>query len=348
MSTQFKFIPTVTFFDLWEKKKLAHSTESGDDWHVVQKFIVEGITDYTNTNEKNCTQLAPFADGLIALRSWYEPRKKYFNIQNITLVDKLPSNVTRKSYEFREMYNQYLNYYDYANDMKIIGNDVKIVKIPFNVLTEIFQTNTISIYTKRDEWYKELEGAINSYNNKCFVRGERVSAKNDSGKKIITSAEECLLYLGTSNDIQKSLCNMKSMSEISSIVDTYIAVMPWNENINLSNEFRIFVLDGKIRAISQQKWYVYAGLTRERITNITSDLFAGTMKIVDKLPYLDSSLDVWIDNNKEVHLIEVNPGGQWCCSASMLFNWTDDSIWDDDGQIYVRYVEQSIENFELD
>ena len=124
--------------------------------------------------------------------------------------------------------------------------------------------------------------------------------------------------------------------------------MPWNENINLSNEFRIFVLDGKIRAISQQKWYVYAGLTRERITNITSDLFAGTMKIVDRLPYLDLSLDVWIDDNKEVHLIEVNPGGRWCCSASMLFNWTDDSIWDDDGQIYVRYVEQNIENFELD
>ena len=159
MSTQFKYIPTITFFDLWENSVIS---ENEDDWHMVQKFIVEGIVDYTNTNEKNCTQLAPFADGLIALRSWYEPRKKYFNIQNISLVDILPLNVTRKSYEFREMYNQYLNYYDYANDMKLIGNNVKIIKIPFDILPEIFQTNFVSIHTKMEGWYKELEEAVNS------------------------------------------------------------------------------------------------------------------------------------------------------------------------------------------
>ena len=83
-------------------------------------------------------------------------------------------------------------------------------------------------------------------------------------------------------------------------------------------------------------------MTREYVVKITPILFQETTKLVAKLPYLDASLDVWIDEKNKVHLIESNPGGRWCCSASMLFNWTDDTIWQDDGLVHVRYVEKGI------
>ena len=317
-----------------------------DNWNVIEKFSIEGIIDYSKTNEKSCTHLSPFAHEaqsfqVLVEREWYEARKELFTgLSCIKVVEKLPRDVERKSDNFKLVYKKYLAQYDYSTDMKRVGNDVKIIEIPLgdlkNILTDVFFG--IEEIDETVEWYKELEKAIEFYDNRCFVRGERVSAKNDSGKQIISSAKECLLNLGKSKEVLKSLC------EIPYDI-TYIAVMPWNEKITLQSEFRIYALDGVIRAISQQKWYIYVGLTRSYVEEITPYLYQGSMEILKKLNYLDVSMDVWIDDQKKVHLIEVNPGGRWCCSASMLFNWTDDDVWCGD-KVYVRYTENSVEDLD--
>ena len=318
-----------------------------NEWDIVQKFIIQGITDYTNTNEKSCTYLAPFADGLIAEKIWYKNHKYLLKGKHdITLVDKIDKNAYRQSIEFKNLYNDYLDHYNYERDMTIMEKEVSFVHMNTDelrdILSGVYKVDKLDEDIKYKSWYNKLEETINKYSNRCFVRSERVSAKNDGGKKIISNADECLLYLGKSQDILKSLCELRTNN-------TYIVVMPWNDKIKLSNEFRVFILNGKIKAISQQKWYIYAGLTRQYIHNIINDLYHGCIEICKKLPYIDASLDVWIDEDNKVHLIEANPGGRWCCSASMLFNWTEDSLWEEDGPIHIRYVEQNvIEYSEID
>ena len=314
---------------------------SNEDWNVVQKFEIQGISNYINTNEKSCIHLSPFADGLIIDKNWYEQRKKFLKCEHsFTLVNEIPINASRKSIEFKNLYKDYLGHYDYRRDMKLLNNDICFVEIDTQIfrtiLSDIFINDKMPKEIEKECWYKEIEDCMKKYNNRCFVRGEIMSAKNDNGKQVISSAKECLLYLGKSRDILKSLCDIENEK-------SYIAIMPWNEKIKLSNEFRIFVLNGKIKAISQQKWYIYAGITRTYILDIISELYQGCLHICKQLPYLDASLDVWIDEDKTVHLIEANPGGRWSCSASMLFNWTDDTIWEEDGPVYVRYIVRPIE-----
>ena len=372
------------------------------------KYSIQGVT-ANNNSIKGCADLSPFGEGekegtLLIRRDWYVMYRHLLHGLKIKILEELPLNITHKSEQYKIVQNRYFAQYNYRRDMELCSNEVSFVYIDIEelklLLSEIYVSSDEKIYKniiKRVEyksWYLDLEQNIALYNNKCFVRGEILSAKNDNGKKMITSAAECLICLGKSKDVIKSLYDVRETpllsgggvspllreeaylsqnsfvgatflfrGDSSAIVPsplTYIAVMPWNDKITISNEFRIFVLNGKIKAICQQKWYIYVGISKENILEMLDCLLDGCNKIVTQLGYTDATLDVWIDTCdtpadslsnhgvRKVHLIEANPGGRWTCSSSLLFDWRDDSIWDEDSPIHIHYIEEPLEYSEVE
>lgn len=314
-----------------------------DEWDLLPRYTISGICASDEHNEKNCIEYTPFCDtgvdGCIYVKKeWFGRYADLFKNASVILVSSFPDkHPVRQSPLFKSIVRSYFELYDYRRDMMLMNRDVMFVTVPVKVLQTVYnKEDWFDSEWEYTDWYMALSQAIAHYNNYCFVRGEKQSAKHSSGKCVVHTPRECLATIGKSTDIVASLAMARS---------TYIAVMPWNDDIRLSNEFRLFVLDGKLKAISQQKWFVYAGITRSYIDSVVPSLIKYSEVLIEKLGYTDACFDVWVGD--EVHLIETNPGGRWACSSSLLFRWTDEDVWRDDGSVSVRYVE-SFDEDELD
>jgi hypothetical protein len=99
-----------------------------------------------------------------------------------------------------------------------------------------------------------------------------------------------------------------------------IILRPWNEHINKNNEFRIYILDKKIKCISQQKLdNICCELDPETIIDSIYKMWNELMKIIN---YNDCVIDCYVHNGK-AEPIEVNSGGCWSTAGSALFNWEE-------------------------
>jgi hypothetical protein len=119
--------------------------------------------------------------------------------------------------------------------------------------------------------------------------------------------------------------------------------MHWNNNLNPMREFRVFVHNKKVTAISPQKWYMKLPYTPEEFKLMSQSIvYHYNSYLSDQLPYNSVILDVWVDENNKTHLIECNPWGKYASSGSGLFHW----IHDDEklvqnsecNSVYVKYV----------
>jgi hypothetical protein len=107
-----------------------------------------------------------------------------------------------------------------------------------------------------------------------------------------------------------------------------VIVMPWNEELQNRGrkwEFRVFVCDATVTAISQQVWSECVGLTEDDMCVVATVVCEWYHTVLyNRLPFSSAVLDVWIDDKQAPHLIEANPWGGWSSSGSSLFHWTHD------------------------
>jgi D123 len=107
-----------------------------------------------------------------------------------------------------------------------------------------------------------------------------------------------------------------------------LVLMPWNHTLESKYEFRIFVVNGKLTAVSQQMWYKLYQYSQDELDLIMNAL--DDLKFMPDVPYDTFVGDVWIDlqnvneGDHECHLIECNPFGAQCGAGSSLFEWSND------------------------
>lgn len=99
--------------------------------------------------------------------------------------------------------------------------------------------------------------------------------------------------------------------------------MPWNEDIDDKYEFRIFVVNKKLTAVSQQNSRKLYHYTMEELDDIEYSL--NNISFIDKMPYSTYIADVFINMDTKIcYLIELNVFGASSGAGSALFNWVND------------------------
>lgn len=158
---------------------------------------------------------------------------------------------------------------------------------------------------------------------KYFIRTDRVSLKNGIHKVgPYTNLRNIIESMVTTVDAHK--CFLKDDMECT------IYLFPWIEDINPNKEFRIFVYNDKITAISQQHLYDVNSwlnkMSREDIILIINkilEFFENKIKHLYKKEKYVMDL-VLIGKDNKPYFIEPNPFGEQYPSGSALFHWIND------------------------
>ena len=184
---------------------------------------------------------------------------------------------------------------------------------------------------------EEIKAALKKYSNgleflfnqdkKWFIRSETVSLKNGIHKEgPYTTMKQIIESLVT--------CKLGHSPVESYTKELKLYLIPWREDLEYHSEFRVFVCQKNITAISQQHLYtsndILKALDKEKreekinkwIT-IINNYFETTIK--DKITTLDSYvIDIDITKDEKPYFIEINCFGKEYPSGSALFHWLID------------------------
>jgi hypothetical protein len=208
------------------------------------------------------------------------------------------------------------------------------VKFPNSYLDELSELCT---------FINENNPDIFNSTSKYFVRTENVSLKSGCyGVGPYSSIEQIIKSCITSRDGHSPI--KENMEEIR------LYLMDW-KNINQDKEFRVFVNNGIIKAISQQSLYSSNEFLKklkeksdekfyEKITewiNLIVEYINNV--VIKKINHIKSyTIDIALLDNDDPYFIEINPYGAEYSSGSSLFHWIiDENIFNNENKIYVRF-----------
>lgn len=296
------------------------------------KTISNYLTDRFNNCNHHC--LRPYvsiSDKKIYLDpSWLDRqdsdlKKKildFLEISGIEIVynlaeSEIPEDMTLIEWH---VYHLYVNNFDYSvwhND-QLIPN-VSIVDLSLEKIKEA-STNCCFNFSdiefelpKLQEEYQKISTVLEKYVTPVFVRLDQSSAKHDTTLEPLSTAKDILAQIVNSKKLYKSIYGRN--------IEPKLIIMPWKD-IDPKYEFRIFVLNKKIVAISQQHLYRKYNYTLGEINNIFSAI--KNVNFINELLYQDVVCDVFVDNSNVCYLIECNPYGPYSASGSSLFCWIKD------------------------
>lgn len=166
-------------------------------------------------------------------------------------------------------------------------------------------------------------------NRKMFIKIDPASPKEVG--TTATNGKECLCLIAKSKRCQKIL-----ESFINHNMTMNIIIKEFDDNIDISNEFRVFVKNNSIKAISQYNWYNYHNYDNSYIENMVKEV-SDTIKLL-KLPFNSYVMDIHYKD--KLHIIEFNPfgiGPYVSPSGSCLLNWIRDEwiLQEEHDEIYV-------------
>ncbi len=300
-----------------------------------------------NYNNNNFHHLAPFrfvtsrsSNDTIILdslfynkikQSWFEDElKSKFIIQhedNI-LFESTPNNDHE---EFWFVYNTMINWYDaqfwaHCNDSKIITLsplelfELKQLCIVYDQMNIMLLQNLSAEFRARLASYV-TDNPIDGY----FVKLGLSSTKHDFAPYPVHTIDGILAQIIESQKLRNIIYS-------TSTLPCTIILTPWDTDITMGNEFRVFVEDGKVVGMSQQSLYDVHPMAKYCIQN-TDEILSRVQMLWDniycqlgnKFKYIDAVLDIYITTESLVpKLIEINPIGVWGPAGSGLFCWCTD------------------------
>lgn len=153
--------------------------------------------------------------------------------------------------------------------------------------------------------------------NDIFMKLSTTSAKNDVPIQPYSSLNQIVYALTNNRELLRQLG--RSNDHLSLIL------MPFNHSISSKNEFRVYVDQGKIRAICPQQWSSVQFFSDEDVVQIIEKIERLVNDVVAANPTMHSGVfDVYITD--QAHLIEINTWGCFGPAGSSLFHWIKDRL----------------------
>ncbi|OHS93948.1 hypothetical protein TRFO_39856 [Tritrichomonas foetus] len=188
-----------------------------------------------------------------------------------------------------------------------------------------------------------------SHHHKDDLNAKMISLRRSFLKaSAVNSADEAFELMKWSSRIISDLKIFLTASENSEWFDIKIVVRQFIEDLDVSNEFRGFVKDGKLTALSQYQTECYfpeIAKNADKIANNVKTFFNDVL--LDKFPQWakeGSVIDFAVVKDK-VYIVELNPYGP--CSGACLFNWqTDKEILSGNKPFEIRVVQDHVEHLE--
>ena len=267
---------------------------------------------------------------------------EYFNVNN--LHEELPND-----YNKIKLVGNTKNWIDIFHN-----NNYKKIIIDKYDLKWIKEANKLAIITGRfSEIYRDEFNALTGklkcvygkyVSNGVFVRTEHVSLK--SGKYGIGP------YYNFETIIE-SICTTSRTHNAIDDSDEFITIylMKWID-LNSDKEFRVFVYNNNITAISIQHIYEYnkwinslstsdIELLIKNINNYFNNIFKKKWnKTITSTLVSNYTFDLTLNEQNEFYFIEPNSFGAKYCAGSALFHWVNDFdiLNNDTGDIEFRYT----------
>lgn len=164
-----------------------------------------------------------------------------------------------------------------------------------------------------------------------FVRLDDCSPKDNGGLRPLKTGQEILTQI-----LGSKRCMLRvEYAQREKLADVKLILKLWRPDIDSGNEFRVFVNDGVITALSQYHWYADSGWGREpkksKIPFVVEGIHQLFDQIKDFLPFKSCVYDTHVKFIEEpegevvfVELVEFNPFGAHISSGSALFHWERD------------------------
>lgn len=255
-----------------------------------------------------------------------------------------------------EFYKNYFNQnilYDFSKyyesiDEKYMNKDIKVIPVSLFEIDELINlSNLFQISGKKElddnhllllsVFIKKIDNALNSLISDSFVFARFDSCsmkdsfiKHNSGVK---TSKEIIYQIISSKRCYDMLLVYKKYK-----CPTNLILKKFDNSISITNEYRIFIKNRKIKCVSQYDWTKNLELT----TNLIFELDLEIRKLdeqIKKIPFDSCILDIHFKDNI-IKIIECNPFGSKSPSGSALFNWERDYfiIEEDHDEIYYRIV----------
>lgn len=186
---------------------------------------------------------------------------------------------------------------------------------PKSVLIDLNESDINCILNGGTAKADEINNAIAQISGNVFMRLYSLSPKSAYSKPydlIVKDADEVCRIIRLS---ERASAELGLYSREGIMLREY-----WN--IDIEDEFRLFVFDSKLIAISQYDCYNYIAKyqeksTRDNIYNLICNWWNDNKGIFN---YSDFIVDIVI-NDRQINIIEINSYGPGLVSGSALYNW---------------------------
>jgi len=276
-------------------------------------------------NDNNQHEYAPIIPNnpIIIHTQWYNSLPKWIQLDlQIIFPDfvlqafDLPKPI-EKNKMFCKFYEWYYKLYDMYNYKDCMKNTY-FIKLTDSQREEMKEMCHIGVVTNRKP---------------NFERYDSIHLLFDQMQKILDDHKDTGLFVKTSYQsakheyklfpaftIMNIFENIIYSKEIWSSIDkaSCIILKPWNNNISKDTEFRVFVENKRIIAISQQAW----GVSLSQVPYL-EHLIEQLDDIIKDIPYNDAVLDINYTSNGVLTLIEINPGCRFHGAGSSLYTWQE-------------------------
>lgn len=248
------------------------------------------------------------------------------------------------------LYERYADLFDYATCMQALQphSPWSQVDVPIGELLD-YHVRDAPAYAAKD-WWIELDRLIRACGKGgAFVRLKSRSTKHDLRPTPVYACQQAVHFLISSKTLVKDLFLATDRGHVM----TYIVVVPWNDQIQPENEFKVFVVSRQIRAISHQAWFLNAARTcrmlgqqhkPEDLLKLCKAMVRHVEEVVmPKLHLPDMTLDVcYLAATRQFLVLEVKAGNRFTETGSGLLSYHDDALWRFDtrvADVLVRYLD---------
>lgn len=203
----------------------------------------------------------------------------------------------------------------------------KLIHLTDNDITDLSEYKINNIVP--DNLVKKITKAMSKISCSCFIRTDAYSPKDLLYKEIVDTLEVTDAITALKLITQSERCSSKLFGD-DKVISRYIVVREY-VNYDINNEFRCFVCNWRLTAISQSGFEYNPVLHSKKNT-----IYQSIIKFWDKFsricPYSECTMDIvyndkWIDNtlnNSGVIIIEFNSFGEHMNASSGLYDWTKD------------------------